>query len=849
MRCLSISLVLFLAYSAASTLSPTRRSYHSHDYYVIELDPHGSISLTDIADILEVEVVEQAGELANHWLVRAEKPELNPFRDSDRVLETFKTLQSRSSSLSLRSDDVARHFASSIKFLSKQRPRQRVKRAPPPISPADGNLARGIAERLGITDPLFKDQWHLVNEEFPEHMMNVTSVWEMGITGKGVISSLVDDGLDYTSLDLKDNFDATNSYDFNDHEDLPTPKLWDDHHGTRCAGQVAAGKNTACGLGIAYESKVAGVRILSGPITDVDEASALNYGYQDVSIYSCSWGPADNGESMEGPSQLIKKAVLNGINNGRGGKGSIFVFASGNGGAKGDQCNFDGYTNSIYSVTVAAVDHQGLHPPYSEACAANMVVAYSSGSGQHIVTTDKGEDKCTNSHGGTSAAAPNAVGVFALAMEVRPELTWRDIQHLCVETARMINSNDPDWEITAVGRPYSYKYGFGVLDAGLFVSAAKEWSLVKPQAWIETRTIQLNNGTMTEDYGYSGGHFISQGDGDNKGVMSAMTITSDMLQENNFESLEHINVRVWIGHKKRGDVEIVLISPNGVKSVLAGQRQADKDQNGFPGWTFMSVKHWGENPVGDWILHVSDQGIPGVNGSFLGWNMIFWGSSIDATKAKPYELPEEALVFPPPNDTPITDAPTITPTDQGVAPGENTNSTFSTSTPTPDEGYFSDLSNLLSSQKWFFVAIGLVIVFVVGISIFLWRRKAAQTKRRDYESLPENEETALRQTGGLSHQARSQGAGRTKELYDAFGEVSDDEDADEETHLTMGGRRMSDEHTLSSFHSGFLDDDDSEPPTPLNGNRGRLDASTSTSSLARNYRDDDVVSDDEKTTS
>lgn len=179
--------------------------------------------------------------------------------------------------------------------------------------------------------------------------------------------------------------DADDSYDFNAHQKLPTPVNFDDHHGTRCAGQVAALKNNVCGIGLAYESKVAGVRILSGPITDVDEAAALNYGYQNVSIYSCSWGPPDNGQSMEGPNYLIKKAIVNGINHGRGGKGSIFVFASGNGAFRGDQCNFDGYTNSIYSVTVSAVDFKGLHPYYSEPCAANMIVAYSSGSGQHIV--------------------------------------------------------------------------------------------------------------------------------------------------------------------------------------------------------------------------------------------------------------------------------------------------------------------------------------------------------------------------------------------------------------------------------------------------------------------------------
>ena len=216
---------------------------------------------------------------------------------------------------------------------------------------------------------------------------------------------------------------------------LPKPVLSDDTHGTRCAGEIAAAKNDICGVGLAYSSKIAGLRILSGPISDADEVTALNFDYQNTSIYSCSWGPSDNGQSMAGPSLLIQKAVLNGVNKGRGGKGSIFVFASGNGASKGDQCNFDGYTNSIYSVTVAAVDHIGHHPYYSEPCAANMVVAYSSGSGGYIVsaysvtkltthqdgeqhTTDVGFNKCgTNS--GTSAAAPLGVGVFALALSVR----------------------------------------------------------------------------------------------------------------------------------------------------------------------------------------------------------------------------------------------------------------------------------------------------------------------------------------------------------------------------------------------------------------------------------------------
>jgi kexin len=136
---------------------------------------------------------------------------------------------------------------------------------------------------------------------------------------------------------------------------------------------------------VAWSAGISGIRILSATISDADEAAALNYAYQSNDIYSCSWGPPDDGKSMEAPSKMIVKAMLNGIQNGRGGKGSIFVFASGNGAALDDQCNFDGYTNSILSVTVGAIDRKGLHPFYSEACSANMVVTYSSGSGDNIV--------------------------------------------------------------------------------------------------------------------------------------------------------------------------------------------------------------------------------------------------------------------------------------------------------------------------------------------------------------------------------------------------------------------------------------------------------------------------------
>lgn len=145
-------------------------------------------------------------------------------------------------------------------------------------------------------------------------------------------------------------------------------------------------KNNVCGVGVAWDAKVAGIRILSKQISDVDEAVAMNYAYQDNQIYSCSWGPPDDGEAMDAPGILIQRALVKGVQKGRQGKGSIFVFASGNGAASDDNCNFDGYTNSIYSITTGAIDRTGKHPYYAESCAAQMVVTYSSGSGDSIVS-------------------------------------------------------------------------------------------------------------------------------------------------------------------------------------------------------------------------------------------------------------------------------------------------------------------------------------------------------------------------------------------------------------------------------------------------------------------------------
>lgn len=48
----------------------------------------------------------------------------------------------------------------------------------------------------------------------------------------------------------------------------------------------------------------------------------------------------------------LQAALQHGVIAGRHGFGSIFVVASGNGGQYKDNCNYDGYANSIYTITI-----------------------------------------------------------------------------------------------------------------------------------------------------------------------------------------------------------------------------------------------------------------------------------------------------------------------------------------------------------------------------------------------------------------------------------------------------------------------------------------------------------------
>ncbi|XP_057366840.1 furin-like protease 1 isoform X2 [Daphnia carinata] len=464
-----------------------------------------------------------------------------------------------------------------------------------------------------LNDPRWTQMWYLNRGMGLD--MNVQEAWAEGVTGKGTVVTILDDGLEKDHPDIRRNYDPLASYDVNNHDEDPMPRydlIDSNRHGTRCAGEVAAeGNNSICAVGVAFDAGIGGVRMLDGDVTDAVEARSLSLNPNHIDIYSASWGPDDDGKTVDGPGELATRAFIEGVTKGRDGKGSIFVWASGNGGRDHDNCNCDGYTNSIWTLSISSATENGYVPWYSEACSSTLATTYSSGSSgeKQIVTTDL-HHSCTASHTGTSASAPLAAGICALALEANRNLTWRDMQHIVVRTAKPANLKADDWQVNGVGRNVSHSFGYGLMDAAAMVRLARVWSTVAPQQFCEVRAPDMNKLIPAK---------------------SQIKIQLTVRECAGVNFMEHLQARISLAAVSRGDIQIHLSSPSGTRSTLLALRPHDSSRNGFHSWPFMSVHYWGESPFGVWTLEIQNEGR--YLATLAEWNVAVYGTK-DSPESK-----------------------------------------------------------------------------------------------------------------------------------------------------------------------------------------------------------------------
>lgn len=469
-------------------------------------------------------------------------------------------------------------------------------------------------------DPYFSSQWHLKNtNQLPGHVagtdLRVEPVWTAGNVAASVTVAVVDDGLEHTHPDIQPNYSAANSFDFLGNDANPAP-LSSDDHGTACGGIIAArGENGIGVAGVAHGATLAGLRLVGSGQTDAREASALGYRPSNIQIYSNSWGPPDDGR-FEAPGPLALSAIQNNVIAARGGLGSIYVWAAGNGGTN-DWSNKDGFANLPETIAVSAVNGNQLPPTYAEGGSNILVCALAGAS--NVVTCDlmglNGSNNgsvqgnlasadYTNSFDGTSAATPQVSGVVALMLEANPNLDWRSVQHILVSTSRRIRPLDSGWKTNGAGFRFHHRHGAGLVDAQAATSKAAQWVGLPPRVTKTSATDSPN---------------VLIPDNMANGISRTLDFADTLF-------LEHVQVEFRSNHTFWGDLEIFLVSPSGMESQLS-RSSAEPAGNGPPDgvWRFTTVHHWGEQAQGTWTLRVNDRLISDF-GNLQSWTLVFHGT-------------------------------------------------------------------------------------------------------------------------------------------------------------------------------------------------------------------------------
>lgn len=494
------------------------------------------------------------------------------------------------------------------------------------------SLARQQAKRLVPNDTYFTSQWHLRNTGQSSGLagtdVNVINVWDT-YRGAGQRIAIVDDGLQTAHPDLAPNVDTVNDRDWNDSTvDDPNPNVTVDDHGTACAGVAAARGNNGVGVsGAAPEATLVGLRLIAATTTDTQEAEAMAWKNDIIQIKSNSWGPNDDGLTLEAPGPLTAAAFATAATTGRGGLGTIFVWAGGNGKAANDNSNYDGYANSIYTIAVGAVTNTGAQSYYSEP-GANLVVCAPSNGGADpgITTTDLignngyntgvagnlADVAYTNDFGGTSSATPLVSGVIALLLQSKPTLGWRDVQEILMRSATQVSPTDSDWSTNAAGLKFNHKFGAGMVNASAAIALAQNWTNL-PAATSQNLARAS----------------LAQAIPDNSATGTAVTF--DLSNNANLRA-EHVTVTVNITHASRGHLAVTLTSPQGTVSRLA-EKHSDIGDN-YANWTFMTVRNWGEPTQGVWTLRVSDL-TSGTTGTLTSATLTVYGTPAAPLNRRP----------------------------------------------------------------------------------------------------------------------------------------------------------------------------------------------------------------------
>lgn len=352
------------------------------------------------------------------------------------------------------------------------------------------------------SNPFYNDQWGLNNTGQNGGTsgvdINVEDAWFYG-EGDNVKVAILDEGIELTHPDLSNNlltgYDATQGA-------VPgnngACRIYDSH-GTLCAGVVGAEDNNNGVKGVAYKSKIIPIRIMYESVlgdysTDEWTADGIYKSWHDYNadILLCAWS------YDVGPSSVIENAISNALTQGRNGRGSIVVFASGNHdildvATTAAQVSYPANCNSDI-IVVGAMSPCGERKTATtcdgddswEGCYGNELdivapgvlapttdntgnVGFNAG----IEENDYSNTDYTRLFCGTSAASAYVAGVAALMISVNSTITAAQVARIMKGTAQKVGNYTYTYNATShLNGSWNIEMGHGLVDAYAAVYAA-----------------------------------------------------------------------------------------------------------------------------------------------------------------------------------------------------------------------------------------------------------------------------------------------------------------------------------------------------------------------------------------
>jgi subtilisin family serine protease/PKD repeat protein len=375
---------------------------------------------------------------------------------------------------------------------------------------AQPNLRRPIElAQVNIADEFFSRQWHLQNTGQQGGTIgadiDAVDAWTLS-TGEGVLFGMFDDSVDILHEDLRGNYvgigqDAALPELVSGYRD-PSPKFFEDRHGTSVMGLAVAQANNRGGRGVAFDARWTATRGLLDGIPDVILANAYAFAMEEqVDVHINSWGFVF---AIPTPQVLVNQIRL-AFRQGRPlpgtdtPRGMVILFSSGNQNSQ----FFDGL--SIASIpevlAIGSSTERDDRASYSNFGTSLNVLAPGGSSGTTpgrplMFTTDNMDrpdipdpgynwggflfglpefpepdptGSFTAFFNGTSAACPVAAGVAGLVLSANPLLTATDVRMILEHTAEKIQPAAAGYDgITS----HSLRYGYGRVNAHRAVQAA-----------------------------------------------------------------------------------------------------------------------------------------------------------------------------------------------------------------------------------------------------------------------------------------------------------------------------------------------------------------------------------------